>query len=118
VSEGQRHPIHYFAKGENKEQFARPLLEAAASQDSQGRVVRFVRKPPEPPALPTAVWIIPLRELSRLHRTLKCSAIPQSAYTSVLGSNLDLVAPAPIVRRDDRPRCPSSDSNGGDQSGD
>ncbi len=32
-------PIHYFAKGENKEQVARPLLEAAARQGGDGRVV-------------------------------------------------------------------------------
>jgi len=32
-------PIHYFAKGENKEQLARPLLEAAARQGGDGRVV-------------------------------------------------------------------------------
>jgi hypothetical protein len=32
-------PIHSFAKGENKEQFARPLLEAAARQGGDGRVV-------------------------------------------------------------------------------
>jgi hypothetical protein len=32
-------PIHYFAKGEDKEQLARPLLEAAAKQDGDGRVV-------------------------------------------------------------------------------
>lgn len=32
-------PIHYFAKGENKEQLARPLLEAAAAEGGQGRVV-------------------------------------------------------------------------------
>src|SRR6266511_342173 len=32
-------PVHYFAKGENKEQLARPLLEAAARQGGQGRVV-------------------------------------------------------------------------------
>jgi hypothetical protein len=32
-------PIHYFAKGENKEQVARPLLEAAAADGGQGRVV-------------------------------------------------------------------------------
>jgi hypothetical protein len=32
-------PVHYFAKGENKEQFTRPLLEAAAKQGGNGRVV-------------------------------------------------------------------------------
>jgi hypothetical protein len=32
-------PVHYFAKGENKEQLARPLLEAAAQQGGDGRVV-------------------------------------------------------------------------------
>jgi hypothetical protein len=32
-------PVHYFAKGENKEQFARPLLEDAARQGGDGRVV-------------------------------------------------------------------------------
>jgi len=32
-------PVHYFAKGENKELFARPLLEAAARQGGDGRVV-------------------------------------------------------------------------------
>src|SRR6266536_4249358 len=32
-------PIHYFAKGENKEQLARPLLEAAAKQGGDGQVV-------------------------------------------------------------------------------
>jgi hypothetical protein len=41
VGEGQRHPgsVHYFAKGENKEQVARPLLEVAAAEGGQGRVV-------------------------------------------------------------------------------
>jgi hypothetical protein len=32
-------PVHYFAKGENKEQLARPLLEAAARLGGGGRVV-------------------------------------------------------------------------------
>ncbi len=32
-------PIHHFAKGENKEQLARPLLDAAARQGGDGRVV-------------------------------------------------------------------------------
>jgi hypothetical protein len=32
-------PVHYFAKGENKEQLARPLLEAAAREGGRGRVV-------------------------------------------------------------------------------
>ena len=39
MGERQRHPVHYFAKGENKEQLARPLLEAAAAEGGQGRVV-------------------------------------------------------------------------------
>jgi hypothetical protein len=32
-------PVHHFAKGENKEQLARPLLEAAAREGGWGRVV-------------------------------------------------------------------------------
>jgi len=32
-------PVHYFAKGENKEQLARPLIQAAAEQGGPGRVV-------------------------------------------------------------------------------
>ena len=41
MGEGQRHPppLLRHAKGENKEQFARPLLEAAARQGGAGRVV-------------------------------------------------------------------------------
>jgi hypothetical protein len=32
-------PVHYFAKGENKEGLARPLIQAAATQGGPGRVV-------------------------------------------------------------------------------
>jgi hypothetical protein len=32
-------PVHYFAKGENKEQLARPLIQAAAERGGPGRVV-------------------------------------------------------------------------------
>ena len=32
-------PVHYFAKGENKEQLAQPLIWAAATQGGPGRVV-------------------------------------------------------------------------------
>jgi len=32
-------PVHYFAKGENKEELARPLIQAAATQGGSGRVV-------------------------------------------------------------------------------
>jgi hypothetical protein len=39
VGEGQRHPDPLLRKGENKQQLARPLLEAAARQGGQGRVV-------------------------------------------------------------------------------
>jgi hypothetical protein len=38
-AKAQRVAVHYFAKGENKEQLARPLLDAAAKQGGDGRVV-------------------------------------------------------------------------------
>lgn len=50
--------VHYGLAAERNEHRARVLLEAQAA-----RPERFVRKLPEPPALPTAVWINPPKQL-------------------------------------------------------
>lgn len=50
--------VHYGLAAERNEHRARVLLEAQAA-----RPERFVRKPPEPPALPQAVWINPPKQL-------------------------------------------------------
>jgi putative transposase len=50
--------VHYGLAAERNEHRARILLEAQAA-----RPERFVRKLPEPPALPQAVWINPPKQL-------------------------------------------------------
>ena len=50
--------VHYGLAAERNEHRARILLEAQAA-----RPERFVRKAPEPPALPQAVWINPPKQL-------------------------------------------------------
>jgi putative transposase len=53
--------VHYGLAAERNERRARVLLEAQAA-----RPERFVRKAPEPPALPQAVWINPPKQLFEL----------------------------------------------------
>jgi len=53
--------VHYGLAADRNEQRAKVLLQAQAAHPE-----RFVRKAPEPPALPTAVWINPPKQLREL----------------------------------------------------